>query len=115
MRPERDWPIRVQDILEAIEAIQAHVKNMDFDAFKNDLKTMDAVDFRFAVIGEAVTHIPDSVKQAHPEVPWGQARKMRNIVVHGYFGITADIVWVTIQRDLLPLAKQLERLLAEAK
>lgn len=41
--PPRAWQLRVQDLLEAIAAIQEHTAGMDFESFAADRKTVDAV------------------------------------------------------------------------
>jgi len=40
-------------------------------------------------------------------------RDMRNVLAHEYFGINENIVWDTIQDDLLPLVPQLKSLLED--
>jgi len=39
-------------------------------------------------------------------------RGVRNVVVHEYFGIDEDILWVTVRDDLPPLVDKLEAVLA---
>ena len=55
--------------------------------FCTDSKTIDAVVRNLIVIGEASRHIPESIEQRHPEVPWRTMRGIRNVVVHEYFGV----------------------------
>jgi uncharacterized protein with HEPN domain len=38
----RNWKDRIRDILDAIAEIQAFTLGMDFDTFRNDLKTLKA-------------------------------------------------------------------------
>ena len=45
------------------------------------------------------------------DVPWTKVIGMRNVLVHGYFEIDADIVWETTTRDLPALKAAIERLL----
>jgi len=40
---KREWRLFVEDILESIELIEKYVKNMEFDDFSEDRKTIDAV------------------------------------------------------------------------
>lgn len=40
---KREWHLFVEDILESIELIEDYVKGIDFDEFKKDRKTVDAV------------------------------------------------------------------------
>jgi len=41
-------------------------------------------------------------------------RGIRNVVVHEYFGVDAEILWETARHDLPPLRPLLERLLRES-
>ena len=107
----REWRVRVQDILDSIAAIQTYTVGMDYSAFAQDRKTIDAVLRNITVIGEAANQVPDSVQTASPEVPWRDMRDMRNVVVHEYFGINRQILWDTIQTNLPPLIPQLQALL----
>lgn len=66
---------------------------------------------RFTIIGEAASHVPAEIVTAHSAIPWNKMREMRNVVVHGYFGVDTRILWETIQSDLPPLVPLLESLL----
>ena len=110
--PPRDWQLRIQDILDAIAAIGRYVQGLDLDAFRQDQRTQDAVEFRFAIIGEAASGVPEHIAAAHPEIPWRIMRNMRNIMIHVYVGIDAPTVWGTIQHDLPPLVPLLKGMLA---
>ena len=111
--PPREWKIRVEDIVEAARRIQQHTAGMDRDAFTRDAKTADAVQYQFVVIGEAARHVPDDITGRHLEIPWAEMRDMRNVVAHGYFRVSLDIMWETATRDVPPLIESLRRLLDE--
>ena len=50
----------LEDMLESASKIKRYTKNMDYDSFLNDDKTIDAVVRNFEVIGEAANRIdPD--------------------------------------------------------
>ncbi len=109
----RPWKDRLQDLLDAIHEIQEFARGMDFAAFRTDARTIKAVELDFIVIGEAATHVPDDVQQAHPEVPWAVMKAMRNRLVHVYFSVDPQIVWDTIHNDLPPLIEPLRKLLGD--
>lgn len=107
----REWPLRVQDILESIQKILRYTDGMSQEEFDRDERTFDAVVRNFLIIGEAANFIPEEIEETHPDVPWGQMRGMRNVLVHVYFGIDSDIIWQTIREDLRPLVPQLKAIL----
>jgi len=64
---KREWKLFVEDILESIELVESYVANMNFDDFKNDRKTIDAVVRNLEIIGEAARNIPDEIKKQIPK------------------------------------------------
>lgn len=110
--PPRDWRLRIEDILEAAGRISRYVEGKDLGAFLSDDRTQDAVSRCFGIIGEAATHVPRDVMEAHPEVPWVAMRGMRNVVVHEYFGVTEETLWKTATEDLPTIIEPLRRILA---
>jgi uncharacterized protein with HEPN domain len=109
--PSRDWRNRIKDMLIAIAEIRGFTNEMTFDEFQDDLKTVRAVLYNLAIIGEAVRVIPPEIETAHPEIPWDDVRGMRNIVIHEYFQVNLSIIWQTIQEDLVSLEFSLRQLI----
>ena len=44
-------------------------------------------------------------KQEHAGTPWHLIEKMRHILVHDYFRINLDVLWIVIKEDI-PLLKE---------
>lgn len=112
MSPERNWKMRVEDILESIEKIRDYTRGMTYEQFSEDEKTVDAVIRNLEIIGEAAGNIPLEIQQEYPDIAWLEMRGMRNIMVHEYFGVSLPIIWRAIDRDLTPLAEDLSKLLS---
>ena len=89
--PHRDWKFLIQDILDAVGAVQKYTQGMEFKAFIKDRRTVDAVVRNLIIIGEAAVHVPEDICRKHPEVPWHEMRGMRNFVVHEYFRASAQL------------------------
>ena len=45
------------------------------------------------MIGEAAKGVSAATRTAHPDVPWTEMAGMRDVVIHQYFGVDADLVW----------------------
>jgi uncharacterized protein with HEPN domain len=108
---DRTWPERIRDMLEVVAEIQSFCAGMDREAFAADARTRKAVIADFAILGEAATRMPPAIVAAHPEVPWGLMRGMRNRLVHAYFEVDPAILWQTIRDDLPALVGPLSALL----
>jgi Uncharacterized conserved protein len=83
----RDWRDRVRDILEAIAEVQKFTSGMDYETFKNDAKSIRAVEMNFIIIGEAANQIPEEIEEKYSTIPWSLMRAMRNRIVHVYFRV----------------------------
>lgn len=97
--------------MEAIEEIQQFTAGMTLDQFQADRKTLKAVMANFAIMGEAAGHIPETLTEQYPTVPWSIMRAMRNRMVHVYFSVSPLVLWDTIQQDLPTLIAPLHQLL----
>ncbi len=97
---KRDHILLIEDMLEAALKIKRYVDGLDFNAFINDDKTIDAVVRNFEIIGEAANRIDEDFKINHPELGWNHLRGFRNRIVHEYFGVDYEIVWSIIENDL---------------
>lgn len=99
--PPRNWKMRIEDILEAIEEIEQFTADMDFQAFAADHRTARAVTYDIAVIGEAARHVPPEIQERYPAADWIKMRGMRNVLIHEYPRVDLTIIW-TVVRDYLP-------------
>jgi len=111
MKKERDIRLYLDDILEAIGKIEKYTESLDYEQFRKDEKTGDAVIRNFSVIGEAVKQVPPSIRKKYPDIPWKIIAGMRDKLVHEYFGIRYDVVWETIESRLPSLRIAVKKIL----
>lgn len=111
----RNWTLRLEDIVLSITDVKKFTKNMTFDEFKADKKTLFAVVRCFEIIGEAASHVPDSVQNKNQDIPWRKMKDFRNLLAHEYFGVDSGIIWNTINSDLLKIKLSLETILNDFK
>lgn len=109
MRDDREWLL---DILESIERIQKYA-GRGRKVFENDELIQTWIVHHIQIIGEAASKISNAARAAHPEVIWPRIVAMRNVLVHVYFGIDLDEVWMTVERDIPTLKRQIEAILRE--
>ena len=96
MRADRD---RLADVLEAVERIERHTST-GREAFDTDELVQVWVVRHLQIIGEAVGHLSEDVRARYPAVPWRSIIGMRHVLVHGYFEVDLDLIWLVIENEL---------------
>jgi uncharacterized protein with HEPN domain len=66
---KRNWKLFIADVLESIEKIENYTSKISFEEFIEDEKNKDAVIRNIEIIGEAVKHIPEEIKEKYNEIP----------------------------------------------
>jgi uncharacterized protein with HEPN domain len=107
----REWPLRIRDILAAIESIQQYTAGMTQTEFETNEIILKAVLYEFIVIGESAINIPKEICSYSPELPWQLMGDLRNIVAHEYFRVDSEIVWDTLKNNLPELIDPLKHIL----
>ena len=106
----RDEKLYIDDILETIYKIQNYIQDIDFEDFSSDQKSIDAVIRNLEIIGEATKNISIDFKNRYPDVNWKDPTRMRDILIHAYFGVDLEIVWETIKFRIPELKEQIEKI-----
>ena len=109
----REWLDRLQDILEAMARIREFTAGMDLCTFRADPRTVGAVAYHILVIGECVAHLPASLTDRHPEVPWHRIRGMRNVLAHAYYETDPTLLWAMATTSLPELEQVIQVLFEE--
>jgi len=110
---KREYRLFIKDILACIEKIEEFVKGMDFDEFVQDDKTASAVVWKIEIIGEATKNIPKHIRQRYKDVPWKDMAKMRDKIIHFYFGVDYEIVWNVVKEKLPEIKPVIHKILEE--
>ncbi|MBI5149727.1 MAG: DUF86 domain-containing protein [Candidatus Omnitrophica bacterium] len=103
----------LRDIQEAIKRTLGYTKNIDYPKFTLDIKTQDAVIRNLEIIGEASKNISKNLTSKHPQMAWNDLAKVRDKLIHHYFGVNLDIVWNIIEESLPKISVQIEEIIAD--
>ncbi len=100
----------IQDIFESINRIIPYTENINYEQFKKDLKTQDAVVRNIEIMGEAVKSLSEKIKSQHSEIPWKNIAGTRDKLIHDYFGVNIDIIWNIVLNEIPNLQLKIEKI-----
>ena len=65
------------------------------------------------IIGEAVKRLSSDFRDKHSRIPWKDIAGMRDELIHDYFGVDIEAVWVTVEQDIPELQADVRNLLRD--
>ncbi len=72
----------------------------------------DSLLWNFTVLGEAVGQLSTGLKDDYPAIPWADASRLRNRVVHGYWSVDFEVLMATARDDLPSFLAEVKTVLA---
>jgi len=101
------------DIVEAADAIQRFLKNIEQNTFLQNELLQSAVLQKLMTIGEAASRLSKEFRDRHPEIEWEDIIGFRNIAVHAYFAVEWSIVWVAADQEAPELRHKISDILTK--
>ncbi|MFT3892378.1 MAG: DUF86 domain-containing protein [Anaerolineales bacterium] len=110
---KKDDTVYLQHILDAIKTIEEYLQGINEERFKATRLLQDGTIRQTEIVGEAVRHISKDLRKTYPEIPWQDIAGMRDKLIHDYFGVDLEKVWLTTQEDLPPLKEKVVKILKD--
>lgn len=85
--------IRIEEIMDGLTKEQ----------FDDDQNIREVICFNLLQIGELAKSLSPECIKMYDGVPWGNIKKLRDRVAHGYGSIDFEIIWGTASNDITPL------------
>jgi uncharacterized protein with HEPN domain len=109
-RKERGDASYLADMLSFAREVLTFTEGRSRADYENDTVLRRAVERATELIGEAATNISDSMRAAHPEIPWSKIVGQRNVLIHDYGDVDDELVWNLVELEIPKLVSILERL-----
>jgi uncharacterized protein with HEPN domain len=110
---KRDDTVYLHHILDAITKAQSYLADVDEESFLSNSLIQDGVIRQIEIIGEATKRLSSEVRSPNDHVPWEDIAGMRDKLIHEYFGIDLDMVWLTATDDLPVLREEVTDILRQ--
>jgi uncharacterized protein with HEPN domain len=102
----------LRDIEHHIDLDAQFVAEIDYEAFRDDTRTVYAVIRCLEIISEASRRLLQEMKSRYPSIPWKDVAGAGNVYRHDYEDVAARVVWDTVRMALPPLRAVIARELA---
>jgi uncharacterized protein with HEPN domain len=113
--PKRNYRLFIADIKDSATKIIDYAKGKSYKEFTKDRMLTDAIIRNLEIIGEAVKNIPYKVRKKYYPIEWKKIAGLRDILIHGYFGIDYEILWDIVQNKIPDLLTKIKEILKAEK
>jgi uncharacterized protein with HEPN domain len=98
-------------MLDATNEALEFVRGQNRSNLNTDRKLVLSLIKELEIIGEAAGKLSAEIRTQYGTIPWLDISGMRNRLIHAYFDIDLDVVWITVTKDLPLLKSELEKIL----
>jgi uncharacterized protein with HEPN domain len=108
---ERDV-VRMRHMLDEAHKVRQAMQGRTRDELNQDWMLSYAAQHALQIIGEAASRVTQETREEFPDIEWKNIIGMRQWLVHGYDQVKQDIVWMTVQKDVPLLIREIRERLA---
>ena len=105
-------------IIESVEIVQKRTETVqtvnDFLDSATGTLLLDGVCMKLIATGESIKNLDKltngNVLVLYPQIPWREVMGMRDIIVHHYFEVDADVIFNTVKENIPILMETLRQI-----
>ncbi len=103
----------LRHIMDETRFIIEESQNLKEDDFYNNQVLTRAFMRNLEIIGEATKNIPNEFTNKYPDIEWKYMARMRDRLIHHYFGIDYFIIWDIIKNEIPELHNRIIIIITE--
>ncbi len=103
---------RLCHILDAAREVVGYVEDLPREAFNSQRPLQHSVVRCIEIMGEAASRLSPEIRNASPDIPWQDMIGMRNRLIHAYFDLDLDLLWITASQEIPCIIPRLAALLS---
>ena len=107
---DRDMQV-IKKIHSECEFIVNALKDISHEEFLNNETLKRAMSMSLLNIGELAKKLSDNFHSKHKNIPLKEIKGMRDHVAHGYFHLSFEIIWTTINKRIPELLAQTTKII----
>lgn len=113
MRPEGGDDAHIWDMRDAALRLLGIMSGVSHERYAADEVYRLAAERLLQNVGEAARRVSPDFRDRHPEIAWQKIIGQRNILVHEYGEVDAELVWRTLSQDVDVLVRRLDALIPD--
>lgn len=98
-------------MLDAAQSAVSHLHRKHREDLDRDRLLLNGIVRELEILGEAASQVTMAVRYQFPHLPWKEMVGLRNRLIHAYFDVNNQTIWLVVKESLPPLIKQLEQIL----
>ena len=99
--------LRIESILKHIDSIIEDLEDKTLEDFAKSDLYVRATCFSLMQIGEQLAKLREVFGKDYPNIPWIEANKLRNLIVHIYNKVDPKQIYSVAKNDLEPLKREI--------
>lgn len=106
----RDY-VRFQHMLDASQAAISHLVGKSREDLDHNRLLLNGVVRELEILGEAASHVSKSIREKYHFLPWREMIGLRNRLIHAYFDVNNQAIWLVVTESLPLLIPQLKEII----
>jgi uncharacterized protein with HEPN domain len=106
----RDY-VRFQHMLDAAQAAVSHLSAKYREDLDLNRLLLNGVVRELEILGEAASQVTLTIREQYSDLPWREMIGLRNRLIHAYFDVNNQTIWLVVKESLPLPVLQLEKII----